>query len=422
MNFTVEILLWITYLGLLYILVFWLLSFLDNREYMKQESKKRTKLTRFPLVSVIIPAHNEENTIAGTIESVLKLNYPQDKVEIIIINDGSTDDTKKNIEKITHSNRNRKIIFIDQKNQGKAKSLNNALKIAKGEFFACLDADSFVDKNTLIKMIKFHNQNSHLAIVTPAMRVKDPKTLAQKFQRLEYLTSMFLARLMGLLDMIYVAPGPFSLYRTDIIKKLGGFDINNLTEDQEIAYRAQKHHYGIKQCFNAYVYTTAPHNLKKLYKQRNRWFKGSMINLHKYKQLFFDKKYGDFGMLQLPINLATYILSVCAIFFFGYFIFKPLFREIHNLYLINFDFLHYIRSMDFNFNILGLDLGMMFIAYTLFFVALIVFYLSHKNTDEKIRKHGIIYIIFYFFFYYTMLSIISIIVLIQLIFGVRQKW
>ncbi|MBC8444028.1 glycosyltransferase family 2 protein [Candidatus Woesearchaeota archaeon] len=389
---------------------------------MKQESKKRTKLTRFPLVSIIIPAHNEENTIAGTIESVLKLNYPRDKVEIIIINDGSTDDTKKNIEKITHSNRNRKIIFIDQKNQGKAKSLNNALKIAKGEFFACLDADSFVEKNTLIKMIKFYNQNPHLAIVTPAMRVKDPKTLTQKFQRLEYLASMFMARLMGLLDVVYVAPGPFSLYRSKIIKKLGGFDINNLTEDQEIAYRVQKHHYGIKQCYNAYVHTTAPHNIKGLYKQRNRWFKGSMINLYKYKQLFFNKKYGDFGMLQLPINLATYILSVCAIFFFGYFTFKPLFREIHNIYLINFDLLHYIRSIDFNFNILGLDLGMMFIAYTLFFAALIVFYLSHKNTDEKIRKHGIIYIIFYFFFYYTMLSVISVIVLIQLIFGVRQKW
>jgi len=380
------------------------------------------KLTEFPLVSIIIPAHNEENTITGTIKSVLKLKYPTNKTEIIIVNDGSTDHTKQKIQETININKHRKIIFIDQKNQGKAKSLNNALKIAKGEFFACLDADSFVDKHTLTKMIKFYYQHPHLAIVTPAMGVKDPKTLTQKFQRLEYLASMFLARLMGLLDMIYVAPGPFSLYRTDIIKKLGGFDINNLTEDQEIAYRAQKNHYGIRQCHNAYVYTTAPHNLKGLYKQRNRWFKGSMINLHKYKQIFFNRKYGDFGVLQLPINLATYILSVCTIFFFGYFTFKPLFREIHNLYLIRFDFLHYIRSIDFNFNLLELDLGMMFIAYTLFFAALIVFYLSHKNTDEKIRKHGIIYIIFYFFFYYTMLSIISVIVLIQLIFGVRQKW
>ena len=254
------------------------------------------------------------------------------------------------------------------------------------------------------------------------MKVKNPITLFQKFQRIEYLASMFISRIMGHLDMIYVAPGPFSLYRTDIIKNLGGFDIGNLTEDQEIAYRVQKNNYSIKQCYNAYVYTNSPKNVKSLYKQRNRWFKGSLINIYKYKRLFLNKKYGDFGMLQLPMNLITYFLSVCAIFFFGYFALKPVFKEIHHLYLINFDIFNYLKGINISFNIIELDLGMMFMVSTLFFASLVLFYLSHKNTNEKIRKHGLLHLIPYFFVYYTVLSVVSVIVLIQLVFGLKQKW
>ena len=422
MNFTIEFLLWATYLIILYIIVFWLLSFIDHRKIMGRESKKRIKLEKFPFITIIIPAYNEEKTITGTLNSVLNLKYPKEKLEIIAINDGSTDSTNEKIYNIIKKNKGRNIFSINQENQGKAKSLNNALEIAKGELFACLDADSVVDPKTLTKMVHFYQENPDLVIVTPAMKVKNPKTIFQKLQRIEYLASMFISRIMGHLDMIYVAPGPFSLYRTDIIKKLGGFDIGNLTEDQEIAYRIQKNNYGIKQCYNAYVYTNSPKNVTALYKQRNRWFKGSLINLYKYKGLFLNKKYGDFGMLQLPINLITYFLSISAIFFFSYFILKPFFKEIHNLYLINFDFMHYLRNIHLNLNILDLNLGVMFMASALFFASLILFYFSHRNTNEKIRQYGFLHLIPYFFVYYTILSLVSVIVLIQLLFGFKQKW
>ena len=137
------------------------------------------------------------------------------------------------------------------------------MKIAKGEFFACLDADSYVEKDTLTKMLVLYEKENDpdLTIVTPAMKVKKPKNLIQKLQRVEYILTLFVSRLMSRLDCIYVAPGPFSLYRKKTIIDMGGFEVGNLTEDQEIAYRAQKHQYKIKQCYNAYVYTIAPKTL-----------------------------------------------------------------------------------------------------------------------------------------------------------------
>lgn len=422
MNILIEFLLWSTYLIVLYIVIFWLLSFLDNRQLMRKEAKIKKRLNVFPLITVIVPSFNEEKTISETLYSVLNLKYPKNKIQLIIVNDGSTDFTNKKINEIIEQNRDRNIILIDQENQGKANSLNNALKKANGELFACLDADSIVEKHTLEKMVKFYQENPNLAIVTPAMKVRNPKTLFQKFQRIEYLSSMFISRMMGYLDMIYVAPGPFSLYRTEIIKNLGGFDVGNLTEDQEIAYRIQKNNYGIKQCHNAYVYTTSPRNIKSLYRQRNRWFKGSLINLYKYKELFFNKKYGDFGVLQIPANLMTFFLSISAIFFFGYFLIKPTLKMIKNMALINFDFMYYLKNISLKFNILGLELGTMFMASMLFFASLLIFYLSHKNTNEKIRNHGFLYLIPYFFIYYIVLSFFSVIVLIQLVLGFKQKW
>ena len=422
MNLAIEFLLWSTYLIVLYVVVFWLLSFLDNRRIMKKESKIKKKLRKFPLVTVIVPAFNESETILETLNSIFELNYPKNKIQLIVVNDGSTDSTNEKIKRVIKQKSDNSIILIEQENQGKATSLNNALKKARGELFACLDADSIVDKDTLEKMVRFYQDNPNLAIATPAMKVKNPKTLFQKFQRIEYLASMFISRIMGHLDMIYVAPGPFSLYRTEIIKMLGGFDVGNLTEDQEIAYRIQKNNYSIRQCHNAYVYTNSPKNIKSLYRQRNRWFKGSLLNLYKYKELFFNKRYGDFGILQIPSNLMTFFLSVFAIFFLGYFTIKPILKEIRNMALINFDFMHYFRNINIKFNVLGIDMGIMFMASMLFFASLLIFYLSHRHTNEKIRDNGYLYLIPYFFIYYLVLSVFSVIVLIQLIFGFKQKW
>jgi len=231
-----------------------------------------------------------------------------------------------NIKVITHSN------------MGKASSINKVLKDLKSDYFACLDADSFVDSLTLRKQLFLFESldNPKLAIVTPAMKVHNPRNLLQKLQRLEYITVMFFARMMSRLNVLFVAPGPFSLYRTKIIQKIGGFDKTSLTEDQEIVYRLQKAHYQIKQCFNGYVHTVAPNKVKNFINQRRRWFKGGFLCVVKNKSLVLNKSYGDFGLLQLPLNLFSFILASSVLFFATYFTIKPLYHLFNKLAALDF--------------------------------------------------------------------------------------
>lgn len=416
--------LWFAYLLSLFFAVFWFITFWEHRGSLKAEESKKQGLNEFPFVSIIIPAYNEEKHITLTLESVLSLNYPKDKYEIIVVNDGSKDNTKKKVEDLIKQHRDRKIIFINQKNQGKATSLNNGLKKVKGEFFACLDADSYVEKDTLQRMLALYERekDENLAIVTPAMRVNSPKTLLQKFQRIEYLISMFMARLMSRLNCIYVAPGPFSLYRTSIIKKLGGFDVKSLTEDQEIAYRTQKHHYKLRHCYNAYVHTSAPPNLKKLFKQRNRWYKGGIFNLIKYREMIWNKCYGDFGIIQMTSNIAIFVLGAITISSFSYYVIWPILKLIHKLAFINFNIIPFIKAWRFTGSLLDINVTLVMVLGLMLCLAAAIFYVSHKNAKEKINPKSILTVILYFFVYYLILSVIELVVFMEVIGGRKQKW
>lgn len=132
-----PIIIWGAYVVSLYFTIFWLLVYLD----FGAEDKIKP-LKKYPKVTIAIPAYNEEKTIAETIKSAVNLDYPKNKLEILVINDGSRDKTKQITELLTKKYSNVKL--INQINQGKAVALNTALSKAKGEFFICLDADSFI--------------------------------------------------------------------------------------------------------------------------------------------------------------------------------------------------------------------------------------------------------------------------------------
>lgn len=424
MNTLLVVLLWTTYLISLYFLIFWFLVFLDKKSSFQTEEKAGRGLARHPVVSVIIPAYNEEKNIKATIQSVLNLEYPKDKLELIIIDDGSKDGTAEVVAGVINSNIGRNIKLIRQSNQGKAMALNNALAKIKGEFFACLDADSSVEQSTLIKMLYLYEQHDNkLTIVTPGMKLIKPKSFMQKLQEIEYIMAMFLCRLMSHLNCIYIAPGPFSLYRTETIRKLGGFDPKNLTEDQEIAYRVQLHQLRIKQCHNAFVYTLGPKTFRELYRQRNRWFKGSFLNFLKYRRMLFNKDYGDFGAIQMFTNISRFFLAASIVGFFFYFTFNSLFDNFSNMLLVGFDITPYLNTFTFNINPLGMDLAKISVLFAIFVLAFFYYCISHRNAKEKLfLKSGVFIALPYFLIYYIILSFISIIVMIEIIFGRKQKW
>ena len=235
----VKVILWIAYFISLYFAVFWFLVLLENKP-----SRKGKKLSKLPFVSIVIPAFNEEKKLRPTLESVLKLEYPKNKYEVIIINDGSKDNTVDQAKQLIKEYSDYDIKLLNQKNKGKGAALNHGLRKSKGEYFICLDADSYVSKDALKKILP-HFTSDNIAAVLPLLKVNKPKSILQKMQWLEYIVNMFYKELMSKLDCVHVAPGPFSVYKKSIIEKVGGFDENNMTEDLEISLRLQKYNYQI---------------------------------------------------------------------------------------------------------------------------------------------------------------------------------
>jgi cellulose synthase/poly-beta-1,6-N-acetylglucosamine synthase-like glycosyltransferase len=423
MSTAINLVLWGLQLFALYFAIFWLVTFLNKAEHFGKEKRRQRKLKRFPLVSVIIPAYNVANTIKPTMNSAININYPKHRLELIVVNDGSTDGTRQNIEQVMKKNKDRKITLINQRNKGKAAALNAAIKIAKGEFFACMDADSFVDKETLRKMLYlFQEKGERLVIVTPAMKVDKPKSLLQRFQKFEYILAILINRLLSHLSSLYVAPGPFSLYRKETVQKLGGFDENNLTEDQEIGYRMQHNNYGVMQCHDGYVHTVAPKTARQFFRQRNRWYKGSLINIFKYKTLLFNPQYGHFGVFQVPFNLSGFIIAILAVFLFNYFFIWPLIKHIYNLSLVGFDIATYIQKISLSIDLLGVDITRTFLLAALFMLILIIFTVAFRNVDEKMRRQGVVNLVPYFLFYYLILSFVCVISILDLLVRRKQKW
>ena len=232
-------------------------------------------------MSIIVPAYNEEKYISKCLEMLLDIDYPRERLEIIVINDGSTDNTEREARKFEKYG----VKVYTQKNAGKGAALNHGLRIARGGFIVTMDADSYVLPGTLRQLLAFFREDEKVMAVTPAIKIRPSKNLLVELQRIEYLMIIFSRKLLSFIDAVPVTPGPFSIFRASVFKEIGGFDENNLVEDQEIALRIQRHNYKIKSSVKAEVYTEPPDNLNDRLRQRIRWQRGGIRNYWKYKHM-----------------------------------------------------------------------------------------------------------------------------------------
>jgi biofilm PGA synthesis N-glycosyltransferase PgaC len=252
-----------------------------------------------PLVSIVMPAYNEENYIVPSIRSLLEMDYPEGRLDIIIVDDGSTDNTYK----VAKAFEGKNLRVLKKENGGKGAALNFGLKKAKGELVATMDADSYVMKDTIRGLIPYF-QDKDVMAVTPAVKIKQSSSWLKEFQRVEYLMILFSRKLLSFIDSVPVTPGPFSMFRRRVFDEVGYFDEHNLVEDQEIALRIQAANYKIKSSMTADVYTEPPGNMRDLLKQRVRWQRGGIRNYWKYRHMI-KPEYGDFGMYFVPLNFAA---------------------------------------------------------------------------------------------------------------------
>lgn len=303
----------IVYLGIFSVMLFstnlWLIVYLFNRGKVHSDPEIQQK----PSVTFLVPAYNEENYIEQCINSLLDMDYPRDKMDIIAINDGSEDSTLEKLKSFGD-----KIQIIDKENTGKASSMNHALEKVDTELVACMDADSRPEKHYLKRMVAYFNEEG-VEGVTPTMKIEEPETLAQRVIWMEYIYNLLLRKLFSIFNGQFVMPGPGSVYKTDHLKEIGGWDEETLTEDMEVVFRMIENGAKIRNSTNAFVRTHSPETFDGLFHQRSRWYRGNLNNVIKYRDFFLNPKYGNFGTVILPFQI---LWAGLILFIFGHFLFR----------------------------------------------------------------------------------------------------
>lgn len=397
-----DVLFAVFYFLLLYMGIFLILTLAEEGETGGGAKKFR----EWPFVSVIVPAFNESTTIRRVVGSVLELDYPKEKLEVIVVDDGSTDGTSPAVRKISDS----RVKLIRQPRQGKAAALNLGLDHAKGKYVACLDADSFVSPHTLKEMI-VNFSSKDVAAVTPVMRVHNPRTILEKIQNIEYLLAVYMKRLLSHMNAINVTPGPFSIYRADVLRSIGKFDEKSIVEDQEIAYRIQKNNFRIVQSDSGDVYTVAPKNLGDLYRQRKRWYKGSWLTFNKYREMMADRKYGDFGFYLMPNILFGLVSCFFMIVFFAAYVAIPLVDTIRHVYIAGLyvDLGAYLNFTDMLANfVFFADFYKLFVLWSFTAITTFMIVRSHRSLRHDIGFVEAVPVAAFMLAYYIFISFVNV--------------
>lgn len=299
----------------LYFQVFLLLTYFGWRKKESDELPGYKSDADLPSVSVIVPCYNEERTVKKTVLSLLDLDYPREKLNIIVVDDGSKDSTWQVVQEFANTP---SVTLLQKINEGsKFAALNYGLKFANTDIVGCLDADSRVDSQALRHSVQWFSRDDVYGVV-PSMVIDAPKSIIQYMQKVEYELSTYLRQALHRAHSIYVAPGPLTLFRKKVFDILGGYKQAHHTEDLEIALRMHVRGMRIVHSKDSLVYTHGPRTWPALLKQRVRWTYGFIKNIQDYRSHLFSKSMGDVSIFVLPIGLVSIFISVISLPFIVY--------------------------------------------------------------------------------------------------------
>ena len=372
---------------------------------------KKTKVDfLYKPLSIIIPAHNEEKSIGSTIKSVLAADYPEEK-EIIVVNDGSTDRTEEIVKSIAKENKN--VRLIQGLHQGKGKAVNLAVKHSKHDFIAVLDADTEIEKDSLIHLLQGFSDKS-VGATSSVLRVKKSHwNVLNWFQQLEYPSNNAWRYVVDKINGTCVAPG-FCAFRKDLFLSIGGFHSDCATEDYDICVRIHKTGHKIKMASKAIAYTEVPGTVLGFIKQRARWGRGTFQVIKKHKDILFKRN--PVGLYSLPNQLYWFVHAFLYVPVILYQIIEGYFRYFYsvgeflsyNVFMYFFkwftifgmgDFMYKIFSGVYPYTTLNiLTIIVFLLSYTFSIISLIKF--SKKSTYQILFA-----VVFFFPYSISMLSI-----------------
>ncbi len=296
-------------------------------------------------ISILVPAHNEEKTIVETVRSLQMVNYGE--IEVVVINDGSTDRTLKSLIDAFELRRLDKVyrrsiptrdirglygnlmipnlIVIDKEKGGKSDALNAGINAARYPLFCSVDADSIIEENALLRVVKpFMEHPKEMVAVGGIVRIANgcavhegrvtdirlPDKPIPIFQVVEYLRAFLTGRIgWSVMRSLLIISGAFGLYKKNEVIEIGGYDSTSDTEDLELVVRLhencrrKKMPYRIVFVPDPVCWTEVPTNFRVLVRQRNRWHRGLLQSLWRHKAILFNPKFGIIGAFAFPYFL-----------------------------------------------------------------------------------------------------------------------
>ncbi len=363
--YDVLIVLFFIALNLSYI-VLNILSFFSIKRYINElrsvDLKKLFQSTFYKPISILVPAYNEEPTIAESVKSLLQLQYPE--YEVVVINDGSTDNTInvlkkrynlipvprslsyqvgcKNIKRVFVSRDYSNLVVVDKENGGKADALNAGIDVSKYPLFCSIDADSILEKDCLLKMVRPFMQDSRTVAVGGIVRIANgcdisygevsrialSKKNLVRFQVIEYLRAFLFGRVgLSVLNALLVISGAIGMFKKSVVIESGGYRTDTVGEDMELVVRLhrlmreKKEKYRITFVPDPVCWTEVPESIKILSRQRNRWQRGLIDSLLMNIRMLLNPRYGVVGIFAMPFfsifEMITPIIEVTGYFMFA---------------------------------------------------------------------------------------------------------
>jgi poly-beta-1,6 N-acetyl-D-glucosamine synthase len=241
-----------------------------------------------PMVTLVVPAFNEGLVIQPALRSLLQLDYPN--YEIVVIDDGSTDDTYEKAMVVAKESRAIRVRVITKRNGGKAEALNTGMTVARGEFILNMDGDSKLTSNTLRVCIR-HFENPRVGAVAGNVKVLNRENIWSNIQALEYVEGLAMARkAQSFMRVVNIIPGPLGMFRKSVLQQVGGYDHDTFAEDCDLTLKILMRGWHIAYEPTAIAWVETPSRLLDLLKQRYRWTRGILQATRKHSEAMWQPR------------------------------------------------------------------------------------------------------------------------------------
>ncbi len=272
-----------------------------------------------PPVSILIPAYNEGELMERALASLMEIEYPE--YEIVVIDDGSTDDTLARAAAWEGRRGPVEIKVVTKKNAGKASALNAGIASSKHPFILCMDADSYLEPKTLVRAIE-HFGDPSVGAVAGNVKVENRGKLITRLQALEYIEGLNMSRrAQGFVAAVNIVPGPVGLFRREALEEVGGYETDTFAEDADLTLKMIAAGWRVVYEDEAIAWSEAPERWIDLVQQRYRWTRGILQTIRKRKRLFLSP-FPDFPLwistVQMGFEALVWpIMNIGAQMFFA---------------------------------------------------------------------------------------------------------